>query len=390
MNTPVSFHRMWDVTIGFAFRMLIVLSGSLFFQSCIDPYKPPVTHHGEPLLVIDAKVNAITGVGVVKLRYSSNLDELINDTFSDPAIVSFEDEQENIYPLMPSGNGEYVGYIVLNPGDKIRLNVNVNDKEYQSDYVTYKVTPPIDSLTWTEDSDGVLISVTTHDPDNNSVYYKWEYEETWEFAVPYPTKYFYNFGNYFPRTDPENFHVCYKWTNSSNIIVATTESLKEDIVYKYPIIRVAPDQRLSRRYSVLVRQQVLQKEAYDYWRSLRQTNEDLGGLFDPQPYAIKSNIRNIDKPNEIVLGYFQVYSEVQKRLFIRHSELTKIMPGSGFSCELDTILLSDPPPDPIAMAMVLVYDAIISETGGIEGYLITHPICADCKLTGSIAKPSFW
>jgi hypothetical protein len=40
--------------------------------------------------------------------------------------------------------------------------------------------PPIDSISWKRDEEGVRVFVNTHNPEGNTRYYRWEFEETWE------------------------------------------------------------------------------------------------------------------------------------------------------------------------------------------------------------------
>ena len=56
-----------------------------------------------------------------------------------------------------------------------------------SDYVELKATPPIDSITYGKSpkSDGLTIYMHAHDPANNTRFYQWTYQETWEYTAGY-------------------------------------------------------------------------------------------------------------------------------------------------------------------------------------------------------------
>ena len=69
---------------------------------------------------------------------------------------------------------------------------------YVSEAVKVLKTPAIDSLhvgirsqvgVDNENEQSVVIYVDTHDPDNNTWYYRWEWEQTWEVLVPNPSYY---------------------------------------------------------------------------------------------------------------------------------------------------------------------------------------------------------
>jgi hypothetical protein len=49
-----------------------------------------------------------------------------------------------------------------------------------SEFAEVRITPQLDSVSWKQENNGVRIYASTHDPNNNTRYYKWDYEETWE------------------------------------------------------------------------------------------------------------------------------------------------------------------------------------------------------------------
>lgn len=375
---------------GMKIFQLIALGFTLsFVVRCVEPFNPPQIEGAENLLVIDASINGTTGSGKVVLRNSSKLGDNIDSEFLDPATVKVEDEGGNTYEFIHDGNGLYqVDNLFLNYGDKLKLTVNVRGNVYQSEFVEFIETPEIDDVSWSIEGNGVQFYVSTHDPDDKSIYYKWDYEETWEFAVPYPSGYEWVDGKIQVRPNYEDVYLCYRIVNPGTIQIGTSENLEEDVISEYPFAFISnTDGKFSRRYSMLIKQRALRKTVYDYWKSLKLNTEGLGGLFDPQPYAIESNITNVNNSDEDVLGYFHVYSETEKRVFISRKEVDDLFIRTGFeNCKVDSVLISSLSPD----AAYLLHAPWVNNFGVTIGYLVTTRMCGDCRVTGTSEKPDYW
>jgi hypothetical protein len=183
---------------------------------------------------------------------------------------------------------------------------------------------------------------------------------------------------------------CWRTMPSQKIIIASSENLVQDIVRKQPLTYLPKGSlQLSTRYSILVKQRSLSRKAYDYWLNLQRTTENLGGLYDPQPGRVTGNLTNTKEPNSVVLGYFDVVSSTEKRIFISYDELPRdmqIKPDAG--CALDTVLLSRIPVFNTAIFSIItqVYDGPT-----LIGYLYASKQCADCRYQkGVTIKPDFW
>ena len=74
--------------------------------------------------------------------------------------------------------------LVLNQEYRLRITTS-NGKEYLSDYVIAKKTPLIDSLGFRQEDKGVQVYVNAHDDSNNTRYYRWDFDETWEIKSYY-------------------------------------------------------------------------------------------------------------------------------------------------------------------------------------------------------------
>ncbi|NJN28478.1 MAG: DUF4249 domain-containing protein [Cyclobacteriaceae bacterium] len=234
---------------------------------------------------------------------------------------------------------------------------------------------------------GAQVYIDTHDPDNNTWYYRWEWQETWEFRTPYNSYIYYDEGEI--KLREEDINTCWKSGRSTSIEVATSKNLSSDHISDYPIHFVsAKTDRLNFRYSMLVKQFALSEESYVFWNEMKKFTETLGTLFDPQPSVIKGNIHNVADDKEIVIGYFDASEVKEQRIFIRNSDLPSIrFPNYFSSCE-DTIVSEDMIPAMLATNYMLVAEEM--DMTGLPVYLFSTAGCVDCTKYGTNVKPPFW
>ncbi len=322
------------------------------------------------------------------VRLHENEDSLDN-SFDGFAEVYVEDNQGRIFPFwQTSDNGVFiVNDLYLSAGDSVRLTVRLNDNTtYQSSFSAFKLTPEIDTITYTVEKDGLIFYVSTQDPTEQSKYYRWMYEETWEFTSRYYSNYEFVGDEVVFRTNSQELFRCWSHSWSSEVILGSSEKLSEDVIRDFPLVNVSGRTgKFAHRYSLLVRQRTLSKQDYEFWQRQKANTENLGGLFDPQPTALTGNIRNISDSTEAVLGYFQVYSETQKRIFVNYGDIPFFTYRSGYeSCTLDSVMLEELAPGGYLLS------STIMEGPSVVGYTTSTPGCIDCRLRGSSIRPDFW
>src|SRR5258705_7475113 len=162
------------IAVGFMVIMIL-------FVCCKQEYIPQVKEKNVRLLVVEGFLNSGQGPTKIRLSRTVNLTDVVVTKAEVGAQVRVEGENGNSFILTGNPNGEYsIAQLALTNNIKYRLWIKTTDgKEYVSDFTPVKYTPPIDSLTWKRESDGVRLYVNTHDPQNATKYYQWEYEETW-------------------------------------------------------------------------------------------------------------------------------------------------------------------------------------------------------------------
>ena len=369
--------------------ILLMLSG------CVEPYDSPVNNLPNNYLVVEGIIG--DGKSYFQLSRTSNLNEGTL-TFETSAQVYIENESgSGSYLLNETENGLYEAVLDLDANDQYRVKIyTANDAEYVSEYVPLTSSPEIDSISWEEVNDEIIqLYVTSHDPENNTRYYRWTYKETWEYHAAFSSSLEYVNGEIVPRDYINNqIYNCWQSSASTRILVASSVQLQEDVIYKQPLLSIRPasSNKLDVKYSILVQQYALTKEAFEYWDLLKKNSESLGTLFDPQPSQLPGNLHCISNPDEPVLGFVSAGAVSEKRLFLRRTEIPISIPyNRNPSCERDTVDLA---PEALESAFA-AGDSIpltgVYGMGGFEGYEATSTYCADCRTRGGTnVKPDFW
>lgn len=364
----------------------------MLIPGCIETFDP-VFEEYENLLVIDGFITNKKETYEVQISRSANLNENIYQKVSGAKVKMidnqgfesgwFKEVSEGVYH---SDSTSFQGIT----GRSYKLHVEMDDEVYESEDEFLRPVPEIDSLNWKQDTitdekgnliNGIQVSLNTHDPENNTRYYKWEWEETWEFSARF----------YVPDIAPDK--TCFKNGHSNNIIIGTSEDNAQDVMRNFPI-RFVSDQsdRLRIKYSILVKQYALSRNAYLFWNKLLSVNNDLGSLFDPIPSSSPGNIKNITNPDERVLGFFHASCVEEKRIFIDKKDMPWMYVPDGFDyCTTIDLVREDSIVDPYLedgwVPVANFFDPITE----IEYLMMARDIsCVDCTLTGDAEKPSFW
>jgi len=364
---------------------------SLFvFTGCVEPFELPETAPDDSLLVVDGHINVELKQAVVKLTRTQNLNEAGAPPLETGAQVSVETEQGENLPLIVQPDGRFLASgIAVAYGKKYRLRIKTrNGKEYLSAFVSAQRTPAIDSVTWNVEREGVQIKVNTHDPNNSTRYYRWEYEETHEYDADMLSLWVYERGQLRWRTREEMIYTCWKQENSKNIYLGSTTQLAEDAVRDFALaFNLGTSGKFTKKYSILVKQSGISREAFDYWQMLKKNTENVGSLFDAQPSLVTGNISRVDSnPEEPVFGYFSVRSMSTSRIFISVTQLKAL----GIRRPFQDCVRED-----IGIRRLGEYvgnsNRLVLDETEPNVYGVTTAACADCRLQGGInRKPDYW
>ena len=365
--------------------------------SCRDPYMPPAITLPNHFLVVDGFVNASPDTSWILLSRTANLSDTQQHRPETGAIMTLEDKNGTVIrTFLDEGDGRYMlPPFALPSAMQYRLSIKTTDGgRYASDPVPVKISPPIDSLFFTQDGD-VTIYAATHDASNSTRYYKWQYREDWEYDSYYNSLIGYDIDNHvlYHKTADQLTTQCYRSAISSDIMIATTVRQAVDRVDSQLLIRIPVNtERLVTRYSIEVTQFGLSEQAFEYWQQLRKNANQLGTLFDPLPSTVTGNFHDLTHPDRPVLGLFSVMAPSRIRIFIRNQQVAPwALPGQSKTCSTPTFTVED-------SAAYYLYDPkwqpayyITNLTGGPRGLAVAPQECVDCRVHGGVTtKPAFW
>ncbi len=377
------------------FNVLFAVSAVMMylFYCCVQPYDPPEIRNADSFLVVDGSLNVAPLVGSrIKLTRTQNIVEKGIPDAEKEAIVRIEGDKGSNFLFVEGQPGTYtLGAVTYAQNEKFRLHIKTREgKEYVSLYVPIIKTPPIDSVVYrlSPANAGAQIYVNTHDPLNATHFYRWSFEETWEYRAPLYSA-FEILGKQI-KLRSEDVNTCWSSAKSSQIFLASSVKLSKDVIQDVPIAYVPTvSGKLRRKYSILVRQYGLSQPEFEYWTALSKTTETTGSLFDPQPSQITGNISCVSDPKELVFGFFSASSTQEKRLFITE-QLGGLTLQDNSCVPLDTL------PDVEAIRMFEQLSHLILIEFPIPGqqkpwYIMGSPECSDCRLQGGTTKkPDFW
>lgn len=360
--------------------------------SCKELYKPDVISSPNSYLVVEGVLNAGSGPTSIRLSRTFKLDDTASLRGERNAQVVVEGKDNSAIPLTMTADGIYSSpglNLTINNEYRLRIKTT-NGKEYLSDYVIARDTPPIDSIGWTENEKGVQLYVNTQDPSNNTRYYRWDFDETWEIRSYYFSAFKYENDTVIPRPPTDNVTHCWKYDISNSILIGSSARLSSDIIYRAPLFFFnRGDEKLAERYSILLRQYALDKQGYEFYEMMKKNSESLGSIFDAQPSEQKGNIKSVSDPAELVVGYVSSSVIREKRIFINNSQLTRWY----YAQDCPEIQVRNHP-DSIRDAYQgggSIYEAIYANSGPIVYYKFSRIQCVECQSRGgSNVRPSYW
>lgn len=369
---------------------LLSLSMLMIFVGCKDPYDMPPSSVDDSYLVVEGYLSANSPT-TIKLSKTFKLDDTARVRPELMASVAVESKNGSLFSLSSVGNGIYqIEQLPLQTNDQYRLHIRtINNKEYYSEYIDYKPTPAIDSISWRRVDKGVQVFANTSDPQNNTRYYRWDYDETWEFHSPFLSNFDYVNNQIVTRDQNLNISVCWQSSTSTNILLGSSAKLARDVIVEAPLTLI-PNRSwmLSVKYSILVRQYALNERAYQYWQNMMKNSEKIGSIFDPQPTELKGNIYAASDPKEIVIGYISAGTVEEKRHFIDRRQVPNW--GYGHGCFEEIVAnKKDSLEDVFGDGAFEPINEAVTPTGE-QGYSYSATDCVDCRLKGVNVRPPFW
>lgn len=382
-------------------KKLFIVSLLLMALACREKYIPQLNEPPTGYLVVEGFINSGNGPTSISISRSTKISSAATIVKETGALVRVENKNNTTnFPLAETSAGTYTHpQIVLNNAEQYRVYIRTAaGKEYVSDYSTVRKTPDIDSVSWNRENGGVQIYANTHDNTNNTKFYQFKYDETWEFSSTFATMlkvYNDRFGNPHhvgyrdssnPVYDPKVLR-CWKTNIPTNILINTTEKLSNDVVALYPLTYIEPASwKLGILYSINLKQYAISRQAFRFLEQMRKNTEQLGSIFDAQPSDNNGNLHCLSNPAEPVIGFVEVSEEKQKRIFISAAQV----PGWNYDSKCLPEVVVRNLPDSIKIKAGTPTRVAIGGMTGLDYVYFANEVCVDCTIRGVNAKPIFW
>jgi hypothetical protein len=375
---------------------VLYLTGSAI--SCIEPVVPDLNEDDMiPVLVVEGKITDKPGPFRVRLSRSVRVNVMYYDDPVTDAEVWIHDDTGASVQLYSIGNGWYESSEKILAGETgVRYTLEIleaDGTQYQSESVLMESSTGIDSLFFKEENtlnttdDQLSILLDSHDSENRIKYWYFEFDETWEVRMltdGVPVEHSSpGSPSHITRENvrvSEDQIVCWVTKHSSSVLIASTASSPVNELKNFVVNTLGPgEDKLHIRYSILVSQSAISRELYEYWRLLKDVNENTGGLYETMPAQVYGNI-SCCNGNKKALGFFSALAVSEKRLFIDRSDHSVLTRSAYEGC------------------MYYDYEQLPwvpksffgrNTESGIDIFC-SADYCADCKAYGTNVKPDFW
>jgi hypothetical protein len=369
--------------------------------ACKKPYLPPVVDAPNSYLVVEGVLNASAAVNDTTFIKLSHTVKLADKTGTNPetgAQITVEGDGFLRQLIETNGGNYYITGLGLNTANKYQVKITTSSGlVYESDPVEVKITPEIDDIGFRIKDNQLQVLSNAHDASNNTRYYRYEYDETWRFHSRYESSYKVENGDVVRRGQNEGIYNCFAHEKSNIIALASTSKLAQDVVSDNVVANIGLEsEKISVRYSMLLKQYALTKEAYEFWENLKKNTEQLGSVFDALPSQLTGNIHSVNNPAEPVIGYIGASTVQTKRVYINKSQLPDDLRAKyPYECSLVDALYKglqgiDEVAGGILNGIYLPVSAITDNRGKIIGFTRSEPACVDCTLRGVRNPPAFW
>jgi hypothetical protein len=296
----------------------------LLATGCVSEFHPVLSTDDQHILFVDGSIVANTeSTFRISESFALQSDTVPEASFVDRAAVHIIGS-DGYKSAAAIGRGKGVYQIAVGTLEKdvsYGIQIDYDGDIYQSELAKPLETPEIDTLYWVQPEAlaGVSFYISTHDDTDRAKFFLWNYTEDWEVSVIHDTLYI----SYDPETNAFTYSPgfnphFYGWKKQEYYALGSTESLQENRVIDKLLYQLKPEgDRFMTLYSVTVTQKAISQAAYEYYQHVQKQNEEMGGLFTPQPAELSGNIKCVTNPSKKALGYVESFENIsRKRLFV--------------------------------------------------------------------------
>ena len=378
-----------------------LLNGLMLFilfmvgYSCVSPYEADIEDEPD-LISIEASLIKGEQDQIVKVSTTASLN---SSTFIPVrgCDVSLIDEFDNAWHYNDLTGGiyrtsipdeelihgrQYKIRVITAEGDVYESDYEVLNPGIEVDSVYYDIEDKVDEMTG-EPYTGIQFYLDVKAGEEDSRYFRWRIDETYEYTSFAPISYFYLDETHTPIKPDDEWAVyrCWQGGEISGLFQSSTMNLYQNEKKRIYLNYVsALTERLRIKYSLQVKQYTLNEDAYNYFEQNRLATEEADGLYTRQPRQPITNMLNVDDETERVLGYFWVSSQTSQRIFVPRIEEMDVNAEDCAYWEYSDLEDGEGP------FPIYIYD---DKNQGKQ--FVSSRDCFDCsRRGGSTTKPDYW
>ena len=435
-------------TMKKAYYSFIILGLLGLFLGCLEEVEIDTSVEAsiniEEILIVEATLTDEMKNQMIILSRGSSFTNDSTEGYERDAIVNVIDDIGNNFSFFDNGEGKYVSETPFAAQEDVSYQLLVTTsrgEELGSERVTSSGVSTIDDIYAQRiisdgGDDGMAIFVDSSNPSGEFNNYRYNYEETYKIIAPNWTsrefeiiqeelefivdqeteeviEIIYPDVKLVERKQEER--VCYNTVPSNEILLSDGISLDRNVLGGNLVRFINKiDPILSHRYSILVRQFLQSADAANFYNTLLQFSQNANVFTEIQPGLIEGNVSFVNDPDAVVIGYFDVASVTERRLFFDYDEF---FPGEELPPYFGTVNCvrklaprlgnperdGPPPPAPdicgggqslielIQLEDIEFFLSTSDPPGVCEGpYFVTQRECGDCTALGSNIVPEFW
>lgn len=258
-----------------------------------------------------------------------------NDFLNVEANLAVKGSDGTSWTGIARGKGVYEVEIgMLMPEVEYSVEIQYKGDTYQSEPQKPQEMVDIERVSFSQpDLAGPVSILLDTEEAKDTQYFLWYFEEDWEIRAHFQTKDLYD--------SESNSVIHYKyppvaqgWCYNAldDIMLGTTESNVSNKIVGKKIQSIENiDPRISFLYSIRIQQRNLSKQEYEYYQVRTKLNNEMGGLFTPQPSELPTNI-TCSNPTRKVIGYVGCNMGIAKsHLYIKEDEVLYL---ENYTCDV--------------------------------------------------------
>lgn len=295
------------------FLHIILVLSVVSFITCLEPFEFESPDEVEQILVIDGLLTSSPGKKLVTLSYTKEFSKKFVEPLRGAQVtlhtpqgpISYLENPEGLYEIanFAGVEGELYHIEVVMPDGKVYESTPAAmPKAIKADRAFHEFDRDIVvSTTGVERISNVInVFVDTDIPpseNNEATYMRWFVDEL--FIYPEETC--------GPLHIPKTCYVTVPG-NAQNIRVFNSLNFGSNKLENFKVA-TKTNMAINQFKTVLffnVYQYVVNEDAFEYWNRVQSLTGQSGTVFDLPPASLRGNLNNVNDPEELVLGYFEV------------------------------------------------------------------------------------